>query len=61
MSFLQPKALLLLTLIPVLILFHLLKLKRGEKVVPSLAFWEGGGEDRSADSISIKPPRPISL
>ena len=61
MSFLQPKALLLLTLIPVLILFHLLKLKRGEKVVPSLAFWEGGGEDRSADSISIKPPRSISL
>ena len=50
MSFLMPAAFVLLGLIPVVVLFYLLKLRRTDHVVSSTMFWSKAVEDLHANA-----------
>jgi len=50
MTFLSPAAFLLLLTVPVIILFHLLKIRRQPAVVSSTLFWTDSLRDQQANA-----------
>lgn len=61
MSFLNPSAFFLLILIPIIVLFYFLKLRRTPQIVPSTYLWETVLRDRQANTIFQKLQRDILL
>ncbi|HID55383.1 TPA: hypothetical protein EYP37_02550 [Candidatus Poribacteria bacterium] len=61
MVFIEGRSLLLLSLIPVIFLLHLLKLRRGDRIVPSVMLWKELTREAGSNSFSVRIRRSLQL
>jgi len=61
MIFIEGRSLLLFALIPVILLLHLLKLRRGDRIVPSIMLWKELVRESGSNAFSIRIKRSLQL